>query len=264
MSTRPVIALLTDFGTHDHYVAAMKGVILSICPDATLIDITHEIPPQDITAGALELEAVAPYLPQGSVVIAVVDPGVGSGRRAVAVDTGTLTLVGPDNGLLMRAVPRHGEWRAVSLENRAYTRAEMSRTFEGRDRFAPVGAWLARGVPLSEMGAAVQDLVPSVVPEPIVSEAGVDGAVVRVDHFGNLVTNIPSAALAAAGPAPRMVVGDVQIDRIVRTYADAQEGGLCALVGSADRLEVAVRGGSAAVRLSLGVGAPVRVRRSGA
>src|SRR5262249_55098128 len=142
---RPILALLTDFGLRDHYVGAMKAVILGICPEASIVDITHEIPPQDILSGALELEAVVPYLPVGTVVVAVVAPGVGSARRAVAMESSGLRLVGPDNGLIELAIRGRSGVSVVEIANRAYMRHPVSRTFEGRDRFAPAAAWLASG-----------------------------------------------------------------------------------------------------------------------
>ncbi|MFN7981048.1 MAG: SAM-dependent chlorinase/fluorinase [Vicinamibacterales bacterium] len=158
---RPVIALLTDFGLSDHYVAAMKGGMLGICPDATLLDITHDIPPQDILSGALELESVGPYLPPSTIVVGVVDPGVGSLRRAVAFDTRDgLRCVGPDNGLFSLLAEVSGVGTAVEITNPAYMRVPLSKTFEGRDRFAPAAAWLARGVELLALGPMATDRRP--------------------------------------------------------------------------------------------------------
>lgn len=262
---RPVIALLTDFGLRDHYVAAMKGVILGICPDATLVDISHQIPPHDILAGALELEAAAPYLPEGTVVVAVVDPGVGTMRRGVGIEAGGLRFIGPDNGLFSLALRALPAWTAVELTNRSYARASVSRTFEGRDRFAPAAAWIAGGVALSELGPTVDDLVGLDVPAPAVSADGIDGVVLRVDHFGNLITNIQERALCALHGELSVRISGATIGGLSATYADAPPGALCALVGSAERLEVAVGGGSAAALLGAGRGAVVQVRaRSGA
>lgn len=259
----PLIALLTDFGLRDHYVASMKAVILGICPDATLLDITHEVPPQDVPAGALELEAVCPYLPDGAIVVAVVDPGVGSARRPVAVDTGRIRLVGPDNGIFSLVIGAAPSWRAVDLRETAYQRQVVSRTFEGRDRFGPVAAWLATGAEFGALGPAVDHLVPLDLAAPRVTPDGVDGQVLRVDRFGNLVTSLTDASVAEVAPAV-VTVGHVRIEGIVSTYADVPEGALCALIGSTGRLEIAVAGGSAADRLRLARGAAVQVRRSAA
>ncbi|MGC4082741.1 MAG: SAM-dependent chlorinase/fluorinase [Vicinamibacterales bacterium] len=259
-----MIALLTDFGLHDHYVGVMKAVMLGICPGASLIDLTHDVPPQDLLAGAIELEAAMPYLPDRTIVLAVVDPGVGSSRRAIAVDTGRIRLVGPDNGLLSLAVRNEPVVRAVELTHARFHRTQMSRTFEGRDRFAPVAAWLAAGTPFDDLGPAVGNLVMLDVPAPTVSADDVVGEVLRVDRFGNLVTNIASAVLGAFGPSLEILVGDAVIPGIATTYAEVSPGTLCALIGSTDRLEIAVNGNSAASRLGLARGAAVRVRRHSA
>lgn len=260
---RPVLALLTDFGLRDHYVAAMKGVILGICPDAQLIDITHDIPPQDIAAGAIELGAVAPYLPAGTVVLAVVDPGVGTARRAVAVETGRLTLVGPDNGLFTWLLRSRPDARAVELSNARFHRSEMSRTFEGRDRFAPVAAHLANGTALAELGPPAEALLLLDVPVAVEQGGLVRGDVLCVDRFGNLITNIERAALTRLGPDVVVRVGG-QTLQLLSAYGDARPGEALALVGSSERLEIAVNGGSAARHLGLGAGASVSVLRSGA
>src|SRR6266581_6005095 len=149
---RPVIALLTDFGTRDHYAGTMKGVALGICPDATLVDITHEVPPHDVLAGALELAACYRYSPAGTIFLVVVDPGVGSTRRGIAADTGDYKFVAPDNGVLTVVLDEHPPRRVVELTERKYARPTVSRTFEGRDRFAPAAAWLAKGIELGALG----------------------------------------------------------------------------------------------------------------
>jgi S-adenosylmethionine hydrolase len=258
---RPIIALLTDFGLHDHYVGAMKAVVLGICPDATIFDITHDIPPQDVMTGALELEAVVPFLPPGTVVVTVVDPGVGSSRRGVAVQAGGLCFVGPDNGLIELAVRGHTDRVVVDIANRSYTRASISRTFEGRDRFAPAAAWLARGVSIQDLGPAVESLARLDVPEPLVSDDTIDGVVLRVDRFGNLITNIGLDHLGTVGAGGLVQIGEATIERVATTYADLPHGAPGALVGSTERLEIAVNGGSAAGLLQIGRGASVRVRR---
>jgi S-adenosylmethionine hydrolase len=235
-------------------------VILGICPDATLVDISHAIPPQDVLAGALELEAVVPYLPPHTIVVGVVDPGVGSARRAVAIEAGALHLVGPDNGLFTLASRRLGPARAVELTNRRYMREAISHTFEGRDRFAPAAAWLATGVALDEFGPAVDDLVALDLPLPTRTPAGIEGIVVRIDRFGNLITNIDAISLARLADPLCVDIGGTRIHTVSRTYADAAANTLCALVGSSERLEVAVNGGSAFGVLRVGRGTPVRVR----
>lgn len=257
---RPVIALLTDFGLHDHYVGVMKAVMLGIAREAAFIDITHDIAPQDIVAGALELEAVVSYLPVGTVLVGVVDPGVGSERRGIAVEAGGLTLVGPDNGLFTLALNRLGQGRAVELRESRFALPGASLTFEGRDRFAPAAAYLASGVDLAAFGPSADRLVAVDVPEPFVSADLIVGTVVRIDRFGNLITNIPRTAVPLDGRGCRVEVGELRLDGIVPTYAASRAGAVCALFGSTDRLEIAVNGGSAARRLGVARGMPVQVR----
>lgn len=268
--TRPVVAFLTDFGTRDHYVGTMKGVVLGICPDAALVDLTHEIPPQDIHAAAFELAAAWQYFPADTVFLVVVDPGVGSGRRALAARAGGYRFVGPDNGVLGPVLRTDPAALVVELAEPRFARPQVSRTFEGRDRFAPAAAWLARGTPIEALGPPVTDWHQLEVPEPRADGRTLHGMVQRVDRFGNLVTNIDRAALVALGapvsdtgsaPGSGVVVsiGDRRIDGISGTYADVPAGELCALFSSAGWLEIAVSGGNAADRLRLGAGASVRV-----
>lgn len=260
---RPVLAFLTDFGLHDHYVGAMKGAALDVCPDATLVDITHDIPPQDIVAAAYELAAAVPYFPTATVFVVVVDPGVGGGRRGIAVEIGGRRFVGPDNGLLtmvLARAPREAV-RAVEIVEPRFVRPTVSRTFEGRDRFAPAAAWLAAGVRLEELGPPVTDLTMLDLPAPAVHADAVIGTIVRIDRFGNLMTNVDEALLGAWRGEVVVHLGSVEIAGLVRTYADAAPGACCALVGSSGALEVAVNGGSAAAMLRLERGAVVQVRR---
>ncbi len=252
---RPVLALLTDFGLHDHYVGVMKAVVLGIARDAALIDLTHDIAPQDVLGGALELAAAVDYLPEGTVAIAVVDPGVGTRRRAVAAEGDRWQFVGPDNGVLSLALARCARVRVVSIENPAYVRPAVGRTFEGRDRFAPAAAWLATGVSLDALGPAADDWVRVRVPAVTRDRDMIVGEVVRVDRFGNLITNLDAAVLAPGG---RVIVEGIDVPA-VEAYGAAAPGGLCALAGSSGHVEIAVSGGSAAVRLGVGRGAVVRV-----
>lgn len=258
---RPLIALVTDFGLRDHYAGTMKGVVLGICPDATLIDLTHEIPPHDVLTGALELAAAYRYFPAGTIFLAVVDPGVGSSRRAIAADTGDHRFVAPDNGVLSAVFDDTPPKRVVELTDRCYARPTISRTFEGRDRFAPAAAWLAKGIALSALGRQAGDTVRLQIPKAHADDEGIAGEVLRVDRFGNLVTNIGSALLDRLPARGDIEIGGHRIQRVVATYSEADPGGLCALVGSSDHLEIAVSGGSAAAALGVGRGALVRVRR---
>ena len=240
----------------------MRGVALGICPDATLADITHEIPPQDVLAGALELAAAFTYFPQRTVFLCVVDPGVGSARRGIAADAGGYQFVAPDNGLLTLVFREVPPTHVVELTERTYARPAVSRTFEGRDRFAPAAAWLAKGVELTSLGRPLTTWQMLDVPEPRADNAHLSGIVLRVDRFGNLVTNIDRRRFEqfAAGKPVHIAVANHPVTRLVSTYAEADAGSICALFGSSDHLEIAVSNGSAAERLGLMRGAEVVVR----
>lgn len=260
---RPVVALLTDFGTHDHYAGTMKGVVLGICPEAALVDITHEIPPHDVVGAALELAACYRYFPSGTVFLVVVDPGVGSARRGLAAEAGEYRFVAPDNGVLTAVFREQRPKAIVELTERQYARPTVSRTFEGRDRFAPAAGWLAKGVRLAALGRPLADYQRIELPVPEVRPDGLDGTVVRVDRFGNLITNIDRRTferLGQEGPV-EIRAGDRPIGRLVSTYAEIGEGEVAALFGSSDHLEIAANAASAAERLGLGRGARVSVRR---
>lgn len=258
----PIIALLTDFGLRDHYVGTMKGVALRICPTATLVDITHEIPPQDVIGAALALAAAFRYFLPGTIFLAVVDPGVGSSRKAIAVEAGEYQFVAPDNGVLSAVLEDVPAKRAIELTDPTYALARISRTFEGRDRFAPAAAWLARGTDISALGPAAGPLVRLQLPRPVVGADSIHGEILRVDRFGNAISNVDRAMLDmfARGGAVDVEVNG-QVLPLVETYANVAPGQLCALVGSADVLEIALNGGDAADALRLGRGTLVRVRR---
>jgi hypothetical protein len=260
---RPVIALLTDFGTRDHYAGTMKGVVLGICPDVTLVDITHDIPAHDVLAGALELAAAFRYFPAGTVFLVVVDPGVGSARRGIALDTGDYRFVAPDNGVLTTVLGEAPPKKIVELTERRYARPTVSRTFEGRDRFAPAAAWLARGIQLSALGRPLSGIQLLDLPSAEISADTIRGAVLRVDRFGNLVTNIERRAVERFAQAGAVIIeaGSRRIDRLVATYAELPPDGVGALYGSTDHLEIAAPAASAAERLGLSRGANVTVRR---
>ena len=259
---RPVIALLTDFGTRDHYAGTMKGVMLGICPDATLVDISHEVPAHDVLAGALELSAAYPYFPSGTIFLAVVDPGVGSSRRGLAAEAGDFRFVAPDNGVLTAVLDEHPPKRIVELTERKYARPTVSRTFEGRDRFAPAAAWLAKGIDLTALGRPAGAIHRLEIPQPLVETDRIEGEVVRVDHFGNLVTNIRRKAFETLATGPLDIrAGGHEVLRVVSTYADAPPGEVCALFGSTDHLEIVANGTSAAAALDLRRGAAVHVAR---
>jgi S-adenosylmethionine hydrolase len=260
---RPVIALLSDFGTRDHYAGTMKGVMLNICPDATLVDITHEVPAHDVLDGALQLAAAARYFPAGTIFLAVVDPGVGSARRGIAAEAGDYRFVAPDNGVLTAVFRDWTPKKIVELTERRYARPTVSRTFEGRDRFAPAAAWLAKGIQLTALGRPAPDYHRLDIPLPQVDDGTVAGVVLRVDRFGNAVTNIDRKSFEAAARSGAMQVsaGGHAVGRLVATYADIQPGEICALFGSTDHLELAANSESAAERLGLARGAVIEVRR---
>ncbi len=246
-----VLALLTDFGTRGAYVAAMKGAILGICPDVTLVDITHEIGPQAVLEAALTLDACYRWFPAGTVFAAVVDPGVGTARRAVAVEVEPYRFVAPDNGLLTGVLRGEASVRAVELSQRQFWREPVSATFEGRDRFGPVAAWLCRGTPLESLGPPVDNLQRVPWPDSSVIDGRLTGVLVCADRFGNVLSSIDRAALdaycgRAAGVARVLVEGMAGSLPLVKTYGDLDGGQLGALVGSAGWLELSVRNGSAA------------------
>ncbi len=261
---RPLIALLSDFGAQDHYAGTMKGVILGICPEATLVDITHDIPAHDVMAGALELAASYKYFPAGTIFVAVVDPGVGSARRGFAADTGDYRFVAPDNGVLTQVLRETPAKKIVELTERRYARPTVSRTFEGRDRFAPAAAWLGKGIQLSALGRPITEVHRLDIPLPEEGAGTVRGVVLRVDRFGNLVTNIDRRAVERLGQSGAMTIdaGVRRIERLVATYAELPADGVGALFGSTDHLELAAPSSSAAERLGLGRGAVVTVSRS--
>lgn len=257
--SRPLITLLTDFGQSDSYVGTMKGVILGICPEAALVDLSHEIRPQAVRQAAYLLSTAAPYFPPGTVHLAVVDPGVGGARRPIAVQTERATYVAPDNGLLSLALAADPARLAVHLSESRYHLPQISATFHGRDIFAPAAAHLASGVDPYQMGDAIAlpELVQLAAREPVRQLDGSWlGEVLHVDHFGNLVTSFQGSEIGA-----RWSVGLAEelIADLDHTFSDAEPGELVAFVGSSGYLEIAEREGSAAARLGVGVGAPVHV-----
>ena len=262
---RPTVAFLSDFGTRDHYAGTLKAVVLGVCPDATLVDIGHEIAPHDVLGGALELAACYRYFPPGAIFLVVVDPGVGSARRGIAVEAGEYRFVAPDNGVLAAVRAYRPATGVLELPERKYAGPRVSRTFEGRDRFAPAAGWLAKGVNLVSLGRPISDYVVLDLPRPVAGDDCLTGEVVRVDRFGNLVTNIDRRTfeqVAREGPVD-VAIGDRGVARLVATYAEAPAGEPCALFGSTDHLEIAVNAGDAAVALGVGRGAVVTVRRGG-
>jgi S-adenosylmethionine hydrolase len=259
--SRPIIALLTDFGWSGHYVGAMKGAILSVCRDADLVDITHDVPPQDIAAGAMHLMAVVPYFPVGTIFLTVVDPGVGTSRAALAARAGRFAFVGPDNGVMAPVLDELGDAQVVAIGAPARARRTVSRTFEGRDRLGPAAAWLAQGVALDALGPAVADYRRLESRQALAVPDRLAGEVVWVDRFGNLVTNITRTAWAGAsgGREGLVTLNGAPVGEVVQTYGAVAPGEPCVLFGSTEQLEIAVCNGNAALRLDAGPGARVEV-----
>jgi len=261
-----IITLTTDFGLADSYVGTMKGVILSITPTVTIVDISHDIPPQDVREAAYVLYAAYPYFPQGTIHVVVVDPGVGSERRAIALRTPQATFVAPDNGILSYVVARERAEEIVNLTNPCYHLSPVSRTFHGRDIFAPVAAYLARGIPLAELGEPLAEIITFALPRPQVHPDGtIVGQIIHIDRFGNLITSIKAEDLTAH-PLPGRGVIEVKgeaIPGIANSYAEVAPGELLAIIGSSNHLEIAVSGGSAAQTLEARVGDEVVLRVRG-
>ncbi len=258
-----LITLLTDFGTRDEYAACLKGVILGLNRKAQVVDVTHEVPPQDVRTGAFVLAATAPYFPPGTINLAVVDPEVGTGRRGLAACGRGQFWVGPDNGLFHLIFAGQSDIEIVSLENPAYFLPQISPTFHGRDLFAPVAAHLSLGVALWRLGPVITDPVRLAWPEPIFTPELVSGEIIYVDRFGNLVSNIAAEAFRSwlKGENFRLGVGPLTLNRLHRTYGEAPAGTILAVAGSHGFLEIACVRGSAAARLQAGVGLPLEIRR---
>ncbi len=253
MPSSGILTLLTDFGVTDAYVAAMKGVVLSHAPDVRLVDVSHEIPPQDVGRAAWVLASAVPWFPTGTVHVAVVDPGVGTARRAIVAEVDLQLVVAPDNGLVSDLWRAGHACRCFALTDPAHRLAEVSATFHGRDIFAPVGALLASGaIDVTECGPEVEPMLLE-RPEPTADEAGIHGEVVTVDGFGNLITNVTDEQIRLLPDVSRVRVGEVAA-QWVRTYGEAPPGTVVALIGSGGLLEISVVEGNAAATLGLSAG----------
>lgn len=269
----PVITLTTDFGNMDAYVAAMKGVILSINPSVTIVDICHSIEPQNIAQAALMLNSASSYFPPGSIHIAVVDPGVGSKRRAVILETPRGLFLAPDNGILSYVIegflsegisaqnkPCQKELpsglRAIVLTNPRYWRSPVSSTFHGRNIFAPVAAHLSLDMPPTEFGEETNSLLTFPIPHPMfTSEGGLVGHIIYIDHFGNLITDIKDQDLPKEDIS--IDVSSHRIHGLSSSYARGE--GLLALIGSSSNLEIAMKNGNAARLLRAHMGDEVKI-----
>lgn len=262
----PIISIMTDFGIKDGNVGVMKGVIWGICPEAQIADVSHMIGAQDVREATLILARSAPYFPQGSIHLVVVDPGVGTARRPMAAQVGASYYVGPDNGTITLWLERRraaGEdARFVHLNREVYWRPDVSHVFHGRDIFAPVAGHLAAGIPLEELGSPITDPVLLQLPRPRRVSGGLEGEIIHIDHFGNVASNIMLEDLEAA----TRQIGDVevqlgvtQISGLVKTFGEGAPGATVALFGSTGNLIVSVVNGNAAAQLKVQMGQAIRI-----
>jgi S-adenosylmethionine hydrolase len=258
-----IISLLTDYGLLDPFVGEMKAVILSICPDARIIDITHQVQKFDVRLGSFLLAGAAPYFPAGTVHVGVVDPGVGSSRRAIVVETARAVYVGPDNGLLVPAAQREEILHVYELTNRSLMRKEVSATFHGRDVFAPAAAHLASGKLPRDCGPEISDYMQPSYAQPRFEGKTITCEVFHIDGFGNIVTNVSNGIERlglAFGDKVSLTFGKKRLRaRFVRTYSDLKDKEFGILLGSHGFFEVACREASAADRLRVRIGSVVRV-----
>jgi S-adenosylmethionine hydrolase len=252
-----VVTFTTDFGTADAYAAAMKGVVLSLAPDAVLVDVSHAVPRHDVRAGAWALAQAAPYFPTGSIHVAVVDPGVGGERAGLVVEAQDRVFIGPDNGVLSVATqpPRN----AFRIENPLFRREPCSATFHGRDVFAVAAGRVASGLPPCQAGQRSDAIVTLDVAHSGHLTDGTRGVVAHVDHFGNLITSFAESTVAGRW---RLVCGTADVElNAGRAFSDVDEGALVLYAGSSGRMELAVRGGSAAERLAAHAGSVLQLWR---
>jgi S-adenosylmethionine hydrolase len=259
-----VVTLITDFGLRDHYVAAMKGVMLGVNPHLQFVDITHQIPRHDIYSAAFTLAQAYHNFPLGTINLAVVDPGVGTDRRALAVASGGRFFAVPDNGLLSFVLSREEGFEAFEVTELHFLNKTVSATFHGRDVFAPIAAWISRGTALNQFGPPVEDPVRLKIPAvKRVKDMLVEGAVLAIDSFGNLITNLsPEDVPAFAGDAGRpckVLAGKREITHFHRTFAEGPAGELFVVPGSSGLLEIVMRDRSAAAELPLPPGTPVGI-----
>jgi hypothetical protein len=258
---RRIVTLLTDFGTRDHYVAAMKGVLLAINPALTLVDITHEVTPHHVREAGFLLARAFNFFPAGTIHLAVVDPGVGGERRALAAVGARHLFVGPDNGVFDRTFSLEPPHVVVSLENRDYWRPQVSPTFHGRDIFAPAAGYLSLGVPVEKLGPVLSERLQIAAAPRLAKEDRVEGEIIHVDRFGNLMADIEILPDEQLESDLEVSVGGRRVLVGPRTYGEAPPGEPFAMRGSSGHLEVAVREGSALEVLGQGVGTPVCVHR---
>lgn len=262
---RPIITLLTDFGPGS-YVASVKGVLLSLAPASTIVDITHEVAPGAIGSAGFLLRHTATHFPPGTVHVCVVDPGVGTERMPLIVQANGATFVGPDNGIFHEVMRRWSDGRAYRVDTGPWLPDSVCPTFHGRDLFAPVAGRIARGEPVSGFGTEVDPgrLAPSPIPPPRKRGSRITGQVVWVDTFGNLITNIERRDVEkwSEGGTYRVHIGWEVIEKEIRTFQDVERGSLAHLYGSWETVEVVVSEGSAAERLGVAAGETIRLERT--
>lgn len=253
-----IITLTSDFGTQDHYVSVMKAVMLGIAPNARFIDISHHIPAQDIMAGAWVIRNAAFEFPKGSIHLVVVDPGVGTERHPIALKINDQFFVGPDNGIFS-LITNEFKFKACKLNKPIFWRKERSRTFHGRDIFSPVAAHISNGVDFKELGDPIKELVSYHWAVPIGDKDGLQGWVIHIDRFGNLITNISESLLeeTAGRRKVRVYLGNTIIDHMVNTFGDVEPGEPAAFIGSSGMLEVGINKGNAAEMLGVDKGAQI-------
>jgi len=259
-----IIGILTDFGEEDEYVAAVKGVILKINPNVKIIDISHYIPPQDVVKAAFLLSSISPHFPEKSIFLTVVDPGVGTSRRILVIETkSNKYFVGPDNGVLSLPAEKEGINRIISVENTKFFLKNISSTFHGRDIMAPVAAHISLGVPIENFGPEIKDFQKLDIPAPKIGEDAIYGQVMLRDHFGNLITNIDK------NTAEKHLRFDNRYDvkigsriikaRFLKTYGEGRKGEVLLIVGSKNLLEISINQGNAFEELKIKVGSGFKI-----
>jgi S-adenosyl-L-methionine hydrolase (adenosine-forming) len=267
MKRSGIITLLTDFGLVDPYLAMMKGVILSINPDAVIIDVSHSIMTGGIAQAADMIRETYLFFPKGTVHVAVVDPGVGSGRRLLGVEAEGHFFVGPDNGVFWPVIKDSGEATVIQLTEKRYFLPHVASTFHGREVFAPVAAHISLGADLTEMGERIFDPIEINPPSPYIASEVLHGEITRIDNFGNLITNIREQGLEdfLGKSTPVISVGDLEINTLHKTYFDVEEGEPLALINSSGVLEIAVNLGRASEYAGINrdeiIGAEIRVSK---
>ena len=259
-----LITLLTDFGGKDPYVGVMKGVVYGINPGARIVDLCHEVPPQDIREAAFILNSSYKYFPQGTIHVVVVDPGVGSGRKIICLKTSDFLFLAPDNGVLTFIKRKERIEKIVEVSNRQYFLEEVSQTFQGRDIFAPVAAHLSRGMELTELGSRISSLKELKISRARFSDQGLEGEVIYIDRFGNLITSITRVDLKKLEERlpykrVRIAIGGREIHKINKSYAESKQGDLLAILGSSNHLEISLNQGNAQRTLGLDRGEKVLI-----